>query len=201
MIDDIARHLHVHRSIAYRIVRTLEEHSFVRRDADGRCLPGQRLTSLGRNVRMPLQAAALPELTAMAEHLGMTAFLVVRMHDEAVTIESIEPRTTSTHVAYRPGSRHSIERGAPGLALLAGEPPVAGERPEVTVSRARGWASTSGEVTPGLASVSSWIAAGDGSVIAAVACVFLAGMEVDLEQIAARVVAGANSISRIIAGS
>ena len=120
MIDDVARHLDVHRSIAYRIVRTLEDHSVVRRDADGRCLPGQRLAALGRNVRLPLRAAALPELTSMAEDLAMTSFLVIRVDDEAVTIESVEPRTTAAHVAYRPGNRHAVDRGAPGLALLAG---------------------------------------------------------------------------------
>jgi DNA-binding IclR family transcriptional regulator len=200
MIDELARHLHVHRSIAYRIVRTLEDHSFVRRDTDGRCLPGERLAALGRNVRMPLQAAALPELTAMAEDLGMTAFLVIRVDDDAVTIESIEPRTTSTHVAYRPGSRHAIDRGAPGLALLAGDAPVPGERPEVTTTRQRGWATTAGEVTPGLASVASWIVGPDERVAAAVACVFLAGIGVDLDAVSVRVQEGANAITHTIGG-
>lgn len=200
MIDELARYLRVHRSIAYRIVRTLEDHGFVRRDADGRCLPGERLAALGRNVRLPLQAAALPELTSMAEDLGMTAFLVIRIGDEAVTIESIEPRTTATHVAYRPGSRHAIDRGAPGLALLAGQPAVPGERADVQVSRDRGWSTTSGEVTPGLAAVATWITGANGHVVAAVACVFLAGGDVDLDQVAARVCAGADAITHTIGG-
>jgi DNA-binding IclR family transcriptional regulator len=144
MIDDVARYLEVHRSIAYRIVRTLEDHGVVRRDADGRCLAGERLAALGRTATVPMQAAARAELTSMAEDLAMTAFLVIRVDDEAVTIESVEPRTTATHVAYRPGSRHAIDRGAPGLALLAGEPAVPGERPEVAISRARGWSTSSG---------------------------------------------------------
>lgn len=201
MIDELAKYLGVHRSIAYRIVRTLEDHSFVRRDADGRCLPGERLAALGRNVRLPLQAAALPELTAMAEDLAMTAFLVIRVGDDAVTIESVEPRTTATHVAYRPGSRHSIDRGAPGLALLAGEPPMLGERPEVTATRDRGWSTTAGEVTPGLASVACWVTGPQGRTIAAVACVFLAGAEVDLAVVATRVRAGANAITHTIGGT
>src|SRR4051794_17287156 len=83
-IDELARSLDVHRSIAYRILRTLEEHRLVRRDGDGRCVPGERLATLGRNVRVPLHAAAVPELTALAEDLGMTAFLVVRLDDEVI---------------------------------------------------------------------------------------------------------------------
>lgn len=201
MIDELAKHLQVHRSIAYRIVRTLEDHGFVRRDADGRCLPGERLAALGRNVRLPLQAAALPELTSMAEDLGMTAFLVIRVEDDAVTIESIEPRTTATHVAYRPGSRHTVDRGAPGLALLAGDAPVPGERADVAVTRARGWATSAGEVTPGLASVATWITGPDERVVAAVACVFLAGVGVDLEAVATRVSAGARAITHTIGGT
>jgi DNA-binding IclR family transcriptional regulator len=200
MIDDVARHLDVHRSIAYRIVRTLEEHSLVRRDADGRCVPGERLAALGRNVRLPLRAAALPELTSMAEDLSMTSFLVIRVGDEAVTIESVEPRTTAAHVAYRPGGRHAVDRGAPGLALLAGAPPVADERPEISAARHLGWTSTAGEVIGGLGSVASWIMGPEGTVAAAVACVFPAGIDIDRDIVGARVRAGANIITHTIGG-
>jgi DNA-binding IclR family transcriptional regulator len=200
MIDEVARHLDVHRSIAYRIVRTLEEHSVVRRDADGRCVPGERLAALGRNVRLPLRAAALPELTSMAEELAMTAFLVIAVDREAVTVESVEPRTTAAHIAYRPGSRHAIDRGAPGLALLAGGPFVAGERPEVTAARERGWAASAGEVIGGVASVAGWVMGPDGAVAASVACVFPAGVEIDVEAVTSRVRAGADAITHTIGG-
>jgi len=199
-IDELARSLAVHRSIAYRIVRTLEEHRLVRRDVDGRCLPGERLAALGRNVRVPLHAAAVPELTALADDLGMTAFLVVRLDDEVITIESIEPRTTSAHVAYRPGSRHAVDRGAPGLAMLAGAPPVTGERSEVDVARERGWSHTAGEVIPGLASIASWVLGSDGEVAGAVACVFLAGIEIDANATGTRVMAAADAVTSAIGG-
>jgi len=199
-IDELARSLDVHRSIAYRIVRTLEEHRLVRRDADGRCVPGERLAALGRNVRVPLHAAAVPELTSMAEALGMTAFLVVRLDDEVITIESIEPRTTAAHVAYRPGSRHAVDRGAPGLALLAGAPPVRGERRDVPAARTRGWSHTAGEVIPGLASIASWVLGPDGEVAGAVACVFLAGIEIDAAATGARVMTAALAVTHAIGG-
>ena len=65
----------------------------------------------------------------------MTAFLVVADGDEAVTIDSVEPTSLDAHVAYRPGTRHPIDRGAPGLALLARTSVVVGERAEVAVAR------------------------------------------------------------------
>lgn len=199
-IDELARFLDVHRSIAYRIVRTLEGHRLVRRDTDGRCVPGDRLAALGRNAGVPLHAAAVRELTAMAEELGMTAFLVVRVDEEVVTIESIEPRTTVAHVAYRPGSRHPIGRGAPGLAMLAGAAPIIGERVDVTIARERGWAHTAGEVIPGLASIASWVSGSGGNVEGAVACVFLAGIEIDAIVTGARVMAAARAITDAIGG-
>ncbi len=130
----------------------------------------------------------------MADDLSMTAFVVVRVGGDAVTLDSVEPQSTAAHVAYRPGSRHPIDRGAPGLAILAGQPAMPHERPEITESRGRGWAYTSGEVIPGLASVATWITDQHHGV-ASVACVFLAGVEVDLEAIAARIVAGAEAIT------
>ncbi len=128
----------------------------------------------------------------------MTAFVVVRFGNEAVTLDSVEPQRTAAHVAYRPGSRHPIDRGAPGLAILAGQAALPDERPEVTEARRRGWAYTSGEVVPGLASVATWVTDAHHGV-ASIACVFLAGVEVDLNATAARLVAGADSIKGLLA--
>ena len=76
-IADLAAQLGVHRSIAYRILRTLEDHRMVVRDAAGAVTLGPQLAALARGVSRDLQAAALPELTAVASDLSMTAFLVV----------------------------------------------------------------------------------------------------------------------------
>ena len=135
-IDELAEAHGVHRSIAYRIVRTLEARHLVRRDASGRCHAGVRLASLARGVRAPLLTAAVPVLTSLANELGMTSFLVVRDGDEAVTVESIEPQTSEIHLAYRPGIRHPVELGAPGLALLAGGPLIHDERADVALAGA-----------------------------------------------------------------
>ena len=74
------------------------------------------------------------------------------------------------------------------------------ERPEVTESRRRGWAYSSGEVIPGLASVATWLTDQHHGV-ASIACVFLAGAEADLNAIAVRVVAGAGVIKGRLASA
>jgi DNA-binding IclR family transcriptional regulator len=161
-IAELATELGVHRSIAYRILRTLEDHRMVVRDASGAVQLGPQLAALARGVSRDLQAAALPELTAVAGDLGMTAFLVVLDRDECVTLVSIEPRHTNGSVAQRPGTRHPISVGAPGIAIqssmtddeLSALLPGHGIRKDVLQARRNGFATSHGEVIPGVSSIS-----------------------------------------------
>lgn len=124
-IDQTAQSLGVHRSNAYRLVRTLEEHGLVTRDPAGLLVLGARLAALAAGVSRDLQAEALPELTAAANELGMTCFVALLDHEECVTLTSVEPRHAVAAVAQRPGTRHFVGVGAPGRAVLAQLP---GER-------------------------------------------------------------------------
>ncbi len=47
-IDELASRLGVHRSVAYRLLRTLEHHRLTVRDARGRIVLGARLAALAR---------------------------------------------------------------------------------------------------------------------------------------------------------
>ena len=116
-IAELSTQLGVHRSIAYRILRTLEDHSLVVRDAAGRVQAGPGLAALARGVAGDLQSAALPELTHLANTLGMTAFVAVLNQHDCVTLVAVEPRHTGATVAQRPGTRHSVSAGAPGIAI------------------------------------------------------------------------------------
>ena len=187
--DALAAALGLHRSVVYRLVRTLEDRRLVERDAAGRFMPGIGLAALARSVRSPLRTTAVPVLGAVADELRMTAFLVVRGGDEAVTIESVEPRGSDVHVVYRPGNRHDVDRGAPGLALLAGAPAIVGERSDVTRCRDRGWAATAAEVLAGMSSVASPIDARS-----AIAVVFPVGQRSDVEFIGRTVATAAQLI-------
>jgi DNA-binding IclR family transcriptional regulator len=116
-IAQLSTQLGLHRSITYRIVRTLEEHGLVVRDAAGALELGPRLAALARAVARDLQTAALPELTAVANELGVTAFLTVLDGDDVITLFSVEPKHAQAAVAQRPGTRHSLKVGAPGIAI------------------------------------------------------------------------------------
>lgn len=116
-VPEVAERLGIHRSMAYRLVRTLEDFGFVERDQTGRLEIGVRMATLTRSIARDLQAAANPELVALANALGMTAFIVAYDGEQAVTLLAVEPQHAVTTVAQRPGSRHPIDHGAPGRII------------------------------------------------------------------------------------
>lgn len=203
-IDDIADRLEVHRSVAYRLLRTLEEHGLVTRDSGGRAQLGAGLAALAAGVAHDLQAEALPELTAVANELGATCFLAMLDHDECVTLVSVEPRHAINPVAQRPGTRHPVTRGAPGKAILAqlgdssrsGLPAALAEEMETVTSR--GYATSHDEVIPTLRSVAVPLAV-RGRGPAAIAVVFVASSHDDVA-IAARLTQSAEAVRDALGG-
>ncbi|MCZ2404139.1 helix-turn-helix domain-containing protein [Paenarthrobacter sp. Z7-10] len=162
-IADLSTALGVHRSIAYRILRTLEDHSLVVRDEGGRLLPGAGLAVLARGVARDLQTAALPEITRLSEDLSMTAFVGVWDRADCVTLVTVEPRHSGAALAQHPGSRHPLTVGAPGIAIQSAMTderwaelaPDLSYRPEAATARSLGFAVSHDEVIPGLSSVAA----------------------------------------------
>ncbi|MEI4279641.1 IclR family transcriptional regulator [Klenkia terrae] len=196
-IATVAAAVGVHRSIAYRLLRTLEAHRLVERDAEGSYGVGLGVVGLSRSVRRTLQAAATPELARLVRELGMTAFLVVRDGDEAVTVNAVEPRDSPAHVAFRPGNRHPVHLGATGLALLIPEPPGDDDRPVLLAARERGWVSSLGEVIAGMRSVAAPVRRPDGSAAGALAVIFV-DQAVDDGQIGPVLVSAADRVSAVL---
>ncbi|WP_345762781.1 IclR family transcriptional regulator [Diaminobutyricibacter sp. McL0608] len=193
-IADLAATLGVHRSIAYRILRTLEDHGMISRNAAGAFALAPKMAALARGVERSLQAAALPELTTLANELTMTAFLVVLDHTQCVTLSSVEPRAGTATVAQRPGTRHSLALGAPGIAiqsLLTDR-----ELAERGVTRRPldhgGFATSHDEVIPGLRSVAVPLSA-HGSPPAALAAVYVSS-DRDASEIATLLLTASRSI-------
>jgi DNA-binding IclR family transcriptional regulator len=119
-ITEAATRLDVGRAVVYRLAATLAAHGMVRRDAGGRLRLGAGVLHLARRAQPLVADAALPALRRLAEQVGATAHLTVAEGGEAVALAVVEPSWTRFHVAYRTGSRHSLDRGAAGQAILAG---------------------------------------------------------------------------------
>ncbi|PRY63189.1 transcriptional regulator [Knoellia remsis] len=119
-MTQIADELGVGRTIAYRLVATLEAHALVVRRPDGRVTLGLGVARFAGALGPLVRDVATPVLRRLADELGATTHLTLVEGSEAVAVVVVEPSWTDYHVAYRTGSRHPIGRGAAGLAILAG---------------------------------------------------------------------------------
>ncbi|MGO2111176.1 MAG: IclR family transcriptional regulator, partial [Pseudoclavibacter sp.] len=162
-IAEVADGLGLHRSVVYRILRTLEDHGLVSRDASGRLRLGPGIAALARGVSRGLQEIAQPEMSRIAERFGVTAFVGVLDRLEVVTLLSVEPRDAHASIAQRPGTRHDVNRGSTGYAVLAGMRDdavavitgagLAVDEARLAETRTRGYATSRDEVIPGLRSI------------------------------------------------
>ncbi|ABH00104.1 transcriptional regulator, IclR family protein (plasmid) [Rhodococcus jostii RHA1] len=171
---DVAQALGLHRSITYRLLTTLETRGYLERDDVGRYQVGLAPVMVAAAVRRDLRSIAEPIVRRVAEELNTTAFLVVPQGEEALTLVSIEPVESPSAITYRPGLRHPLTRGAPGLAVLAALPPRDEERPEVTLTRELGYVRTTGEVVPGLSAIAVPVVPRQGQV-ASLCVMFIPG--------------------------
>ena len=139
-ITEAAQRLGVGRAVVYRLAATLVGHGMIRRDAAGQLRIGPGVLQLARRAQPLIADAAMPALRRLAEQVGATAHLTVADSGEAVALAVVEPSWTQFHVAYRTGSRHPLDRGAAGRAIVSGRTgPGAGNE----------WIESSGELQPG----------------------------------------------------
>jgi len=184
-VAQLCQALGIHRSMAYRLVKTLEQFGFVERDAAGGLTLGAKLATLARGVAKTLQEAAAPELAALAARFEMTAFLAVLDGDDVVTLSSAEPPNAETTVAKRPGSRHSMDKGAPGKVVRSQVNPSVYPPAPFELSQ--------DEVIPGVASIAVPLVI-PGSQPAALAVIYLP-QQVDRDDIVKRLTAAAQRIA------
>ncbi|WP_243059396.1 IclR family transcriptional regulator [Nocardioides sp. SR21] len=122
-VTELATRLDVNRTVVYRLVSTLEQHALVRRDPRGRLHVGLGVLHLASAVQPVLRDLAVPVLRELAEAVGSTAHLTVADGEEALALAVVEPSWTDFHVSYRVGSRHPLNQGAAGKAILLGRQP------------------------------------------------------------------------------
>ena len=115
-ISDLAEMIGASRAAVYRLLVPLQARGLGRRDGS-RVRLGLGLLQLAASVAPQLRSAALPALRSLAEQVGATAHLTVADGDEAQAIAVVEPSWTAYHMAYRAGTRHSLQRGAAGRAI------------------------------------------------------------------------------------
>lgn len=161
-VQQVGELLGVHRSIAYRLLQTLGDYGLVARSRDGVYLPGPRLATLAGAYLPALRDVAAPIMQVLADRLESTISIFVEQGTDAVMVAMVEPTTTTHHIAFRPGMRTPLDRGAAAYAIRAGSAPVADEPERVTHARDTGYAFSHGEVLPEAYGVAAWIPLAEG---------------------------------------
>jgi DNA-binding IclR family transcriptional regulator len=151
-ITELAERLEVNRTVVYRLVTTLEQHALVRRDSRSRLHVGLGVLHLASAVQPALRDVAAPVLRRLAEDVGCTAHLTVADGEESLALAVVEPSWTDFHVSYRVGSRHPLDQGAAGKALLLGRRTASDQR----------WVMTAGELQAGAQGLAAPVPGVDG---------------------------------------
>jgi IclR family acetate operon transcriptional repressor len=203
-IAEVARDLNLSRTVAYRLLSTLEVRGFIRR-TDGVYRLGPKLFALAQHVEWAVRDAAHPHMATLVDALRETVVLVVRDGQETLSVHRIVSRDHIVQVSYPPGLRHPILATASGKVMAAFSDedelrPLVGDRravdAELTRIRKRGYASGPEENQSGL-----WALAVPISSIDGVAASVVVYTPTDKERVAAvgraadQVVAAAAEIS------
>lgn len=157
-VADLAKELDVHRAICYRIVATLEAHALVTRAEDGRIRLGVGAAVLASRFEPQFARDAAPLLRALANETRATAFVSVAEAADCVVIMVAEPEGTLLKVGYRVGSRHPLDQGAAGIAILAMRPEQPRDSDAVRQARADGFSLTRGQLEHGAVGIAAGIA-------------------------------------------
>ncbi|MFI2612015.1 IclR family transcriptional regulator [Kitasatospora sp. NPDC018619] len=169
-LEQAASSLGVHKSTALRLLRTLEEHGFARRQPDLRYRLGGRVLSLAHRALedFDVRQVAAPFLAALNARCGYTVRLAVLHDGEVLYLDEVAglPGTEPSRL----GRRAPVEGTAVGRVLLAGL--SAGglrEEPELAAVRRRGWAAESREHREPVTCVAAPVAGSGGRTVAACA--------------------------------
>lgn len=157
-LADLVDRTGISRPTAHRLATALEVHGALRRDGDGRFVPGLRLVGLGRAATraIPLADLAMPILAGLRDETGESAQLYVREGERRVCVAAVE-------------SAHGLRTIVPvGASLELGRGSAGHLLSEESDALAQGWTQSSGEREPGVASVSAPVLDPDGRVIAAI---------------------------------
>jgi DNA-binding IclR family transcriptional regulator len=192
---EVAEHLGVARSTAYRYLETLVQSNFLAEDGRAGFRLGMKVLQLSRLARQSYGLAdiAVPALRALADRFHQTVLLTKLMGNAVVCLEREESSEQYVRLSYQRGTILGVNAGASALVLLAWLPPdqlskllgtvqlqrftaasltdPAKLRVRLERIRADGYAVTHGEVDPDAIGIAAPIFQSSGAVLAAVSIV------------------------------
>lgn len=197
-LGELCAELGIHRSVGYRLIRTLAEHKLVQPIDHDRYVLGVGLVSLARGVEPDLRADVRSILRDLSQDVEATATLCVEDRGDIVCLVSVEPSASMLRVSYREGLRHPVSQGAAGIALLAAGPPRRGELPAVQRARRLGFAVSEQELEPDTRAVSAPVIVKGHGCLAVVSVVSVASRLTDVTGTARVAIRAAQRVAELI---
>ena len=119
-VAEIAEHLGLPRSSAYRYVSALRAHNLVEVDPDnGGYRLGPRILDLAAGMqRKPLHDLAMPHMERISRETGETAILCALRENVGVCLDKVEGHH-ALRVSYELGDSYPLHAAATGKAILA----------------------------------------------------------------------------------
>ncbi|MFD8783043.1 IclR family transcriptional regulator [Kitasatospora sp. NPDC059599] len=203
-LEQAAGSLGVHKSTALRLLRTLEEHGFARRQPDLRYRLGGRVLSLAHRALedFDVRQVAAPYLAALNARCGYTVRLAVLHDGEVLYLDEVAGPAAAE--PSRIGRRAPVTGTAVGRVLLAGLPADGPcEEAELAAVRRRGWAAESAEHREAVTCVAAPVAGSGGRTVAACALSAPAGQvpPAELARMVPELLCTAEAISLAYGGS
>lgn len=164
------------RATAHRLAAGLETHRLLARDRQGQWRLGPAVSELASHVNDPLLAASVAVLPRLREITGESVQLYRRDGTWRVCVAAMEP-AAGLRDTVPVGTRLPMTAGSGAKVLLAYSDAAtqqavlpAAKFTDRTLAevRRRGWAQSTAEREPGVASVSAPVRDGRGDVVAAV---------------------------------
>jgi DNA-binding IclR family transcriptional regulator len=191
-LSELARHLNLNKTTAYRILKTLEGQGFISRSPDGRCYRlGIRVFELGTYFQgqLNVRRLSLPHLIEVTDRTHEATFLCMREGNQALCIERVEAKHGNEYFALRVGGRQPLHCGGASRALLltltgqeveeyaaqTGLKPLTPHsittldqlKEDIDRTQSQGYAFSNEDVTLGIAAIGAPIRNYSGKVIAA----------------------------------
>jgi IclR family KDG regulon transcriptional repressor len=120
---ELAAVIGINRTVAYRLLTTLNNRSYITRAAEGYVL-GPAVTELLSESPGALRELAAPIMRDLTARTGETSLLHELDGDESVVSEQIVGEKHFLRVQMTLGSRFPLIKAAGGLAILAYQPPA-----------------------------------------------------------------------------
>ncbi|NLU84303.1 IclR family transcriptional regulator [Rhodococcus sp. HNM0569] len=172
-IAEAARELDLSRTVAYRLLSTLEQRGFVKRN-EGIYRLGPKLFALAQHVEWAVRDAAHPHMRVLVDELRETVVLSLRDGGQTLSMHRVANREHFVQISYPPGLRYDLADTVGGRVILAHLEPdeqlqILGDPdhpllPELGRIRRRGYAMTKDEEAAGMSGLAVPIRSMDGVV-------------------------------------